>query len=144
MIIKFYNTTSANNVINKILENETEFEIQLKDTTNVKTPKIILRSDTPINFNYAYIEKFKRYYFVDNIELYPNKIYNIYLHCDVLETYKDDILKCEGNITQQKQNVNNYYDSGYKTEVRKEVDIYKSDVTLSDEETTNILITIGG
>lgn len=144
MIIKFYNTTSANNVINKILENETEFEIQLKDTTNVKTPKIILRSDTPINFNYAYIEKFKRYYFVDSIELYPNKIYNIYLHCDVLETYKDDILKCEGNITQQKQNVNNYYDSGYKTEVRKEVDIYKSDVTLSDEETTNILVTIGG
>lgn len=144
MIIKFYNTTNANNVINKILENETEFEIQLKDTTNVKTPKIILRSDTPINFNYAYIEKFKRYYFVDSIELYPNKIYNIYLHCDVLETYKDDILKCEGNITQQKQNVNNYYDSGYKTEVRKEVDIYKSDVTLSDEETTNILVTIGG
>lgn len=144
MIIKFYNTVSANNVINKILENETEFEIQLKDTTNVKTPKIILRSDTPINFNYAYIEKFKRYYFVDSIELYPNKIYNIYLHCDVLETYKDDILKCEGNITQQKQNVNNYYDSGYKTEVRKEVDIYKSDVTLSDEETTNILVTIGG
>lgn len=144
MIIKFYNTASANNVINKILENETEFEIQLKDTTNVKTPKIILRSDTPINFNYAYIEKFKRYYFVDSIELYPNKIYNIYLHCDVLETYKDDILKCEGNITQQKQNVNNYYDSGYKTEVRKEVDIYKSDVTLSDEETTNILVTIGG
>lgn len=144
MEIKFYNTSSANNVINKVLENETVFNIQLKDTTDVKTPMIIFRSEEPINFNYAYIDRFKRYYFVDRIELYPNKIYYIYLHCDVLETYKKDILKCEGNISQQKQNVNNYYDSGYKVEVRKEVDIYKSDVTLSDENTCNILVTIGG
>lgn len=144
MKIFFYNTTSGNNVINKVLTNETEYDIKFKDSTDVKTPLVILRSDDIINFNYAYIEKFNRYYFVERIELYPNSIYNIYLRCDVLETYKNDILKCEGNISQQKQNVNNYFDSNYKTEVRKEVDIYNSNVTLSGNKNTIILATIGG
>lgn len=144
MKIFFYNTTSGNNVINKVLTNETAYDIKFKDSTDVKTPLVILRSDDIINFNYAYIEKFNRYYFVERIELYPNSIYNIYLRCDVLETYKNDILKCEGNISQQKQNVNNYFDSNYKTEVRKEVDIYNSNVTLSGNKNTIILATIGG
>lgn len=144
MKIIFYNTTSGNNVINKVLTNATEFDIKFKDSTDVKNPMVILRSDTIVNFNYAFIENFNRYYFVERVELYPNSIYNIYLRCDVLETYKEDILKCEGNISQQKQNVNNYYDSGYKTELRKEVDIYKSDVSLSENKSTIILATIGG
>lgn len=144
MKIIFYNTTSGNNVINKVLTNATEFDIKFKDSTDVKNPMVILRSDTIVNFNYAFIENFNRYYFVERVELYPNSIYNIYLRCDVLETYKEDILKCEGNISQQKQNVNNYYDSGYKTELRKEVDVYKSDVSLSENKSTIILATIGG
>lgn len=144
MKIVFYNTSSANNVINKELTNVHEYDIKLKEDTSIKLPKIVLKSDEYIDFNYAYIEKFKRYYFVDKIEIYPNGIYNLYLRCDALETYKEDILKCDGYITQQKQNVNKYYDSGYKVELRKEVDIYKSDVTLSETKSTMILSTIGG
>lgn len=144
MKIVFYNTSSANNVINKILTNEKEYDIKLKDNTSIRFPMIILRSDDIINYNYAYIENFNRYYFIDKMELKPNGIYYIYLRCDVLETYKHDILKCDGYITQQKQNVNKYYDSGYKVELRKEVDIYKSDVSLNETESTMILSTIGG
>lgn len=144
MKIVFYNTSSANNVINKELTNAHEYDIKLKEDTSIKLPKIVLKSSEYIDFNYAYIEKFKRYYFVDKIELYPNGIYNLYLLCDVLETYKDEILKCDGKINQQRQNVNKYYDSGYKVELRKEVDIYKSDVTLSETKSTMILSTIGG
>ena len=93
MKIKLYTTNSANNVINKVLENEIEYDIKLKDNTSIKTPMIVLRSDDIILSNYAYIEKFGRYYFIERIELYPNNIYNIYLRCDVLETYKDELLK---------------------------------------------------
>lgn len=143
MKIKLYTTTSANNVINKVLENEIEYDIKLKDNTSIKTPMIVLRSDDIILSNYAYIEKFKRYYFIERIELYPNNIYNIYLRCDVLESYKEELLQCEGYINQQSQKVNHYYDSDYKSEVRKEVDIYKSDVTLADVSTM-LLTTIGG
>lgn len=143
MKIKLYNTTSANNVINKVLTDEIEFDIKFKDKTDVKNPMVILRCSDIILSNYAFIEEFNRYYFIERIELYPNDIYYIYLKCDVLETYKEELLKCEGYINQQKQNVNSYYDSGFKTEIRKEVDIYKSDVTL-DEVTTILLNTIGG
>lgn len=143
MKIKLYNTTSANNVINKVLTDEIEFDIKFKDKTDVKNPMVILRCSDIILSNYAFIEEFNRYYFIERIELYPNDIYYIYLKCDVLETYKDELLKCEGYINQQKQNVNSYYDSGFKTEIRKEVDIYKSDVTLEDI-TTILLNTIGG
>lgn len=143
MKILLYTTNSANNTINKVLENEIEYDIKIKENTDIKLPMIILRSDDIILSNYAYIPKWKRYYFIERIELYPNDIYNIYLRCDVLETYKDEILKCDGFINQQTQNVNSYYDSDYKTEIRKEVDIYKSDVTL-DDVSTILLTTIGG
>ena len=143
MKIKLYTTNSANNVINKTLENEIEYDIKFKDNTDIKNPMVTLRSNDIIHHNYAYIEKLNRYYFIERIELYPNSIYNIYLRVDVLETYKDEILKCEGYINQQTQKVNSYYDSDYKTEIRKEVDIYKSDVTL-DDVSTILLTTIGG
>lgn len=143
MKIKLYNTNSANNVINKVLTDEIEYDIKFKDKTDIKNPMVILRCEDIILSNYAFIEEFNRYYFIEKIELYPNNIYYIYLKCDVLETYKEELLRCEGYINQQKQNVNSYYDSGFKTEIRKEVDIYKSDVTLEDVETI-LLNTIGG
>lgn len=143
MKMKLYNTSSANNVINKVLTNEIEYDIKFKDKTNILNPLVILRCESIILSNYAYIEEFSRYYFIERIELYPNNIYYIYLKCDVLESFKDELLKCDGYINQQKQNVNSYYDSGFKTEIRKEVDIYKSDVTLEDVATI-LLNTIGG
>ena len=142
MKILLYNTSSANNVINKVLENEKEYDIKLKDSTDINRPVVRLNSADYINYNYAYIEKFDRYYFIERIELYPNRIYEIVLRCDVLETFKEELLQCEGFISQQK-NINPYYDSGYKFEQRKEIDIYKSDKSLTGE-TTTILVTIGG
>ena len=144
MKILFYNTNSSNNTINKVLLNKTEYEIKLKDNTDIINPMIVLRSDDIILFNYAYIPKFNRYYFVEKIELFPNSIYYIHLRCDVLESYKEDILKCDANIIQQKQNVNSYYDSDYKTEIRKEIEIYKPDEINYTLESSMILATIGG
>ena len=142
MKIKLYTTNSANNVIGKVLKNEVEYDVQFKQSTDIENPMVVLKSDDIILANYAYIEHFGRYYFVDKIELFPNSIYNIYLKCDVLESYKDELLKCQGYISQQK-NVNSYFDSGFKSEVRKEVTVYKSNVTLEDTNTI-ILSAIGG
>ncbi len=142
MKILLYNTSSANNVINKILTNEKEYDIKLKYNTNINTPIIRLNSSDYIQSNYAYIEKFNKYYFIEHIDVYPNRIYEIALRCDVLETFKNELLQCEGFISQQK-NINSYYDSGYKSETRKEIDIYKSNVSLTDN-ISMIMVTIGG
>lgn len=144
MLMKMYDTKSSNNVINKVLENEHEFDIKFKDKTDIVNPVVILHSAILILSNYAYIPDFHRYYFVDKIELFPNSVYNITLRCDVLESFKDDILASSGFINQQSQNVNKYYNSNYQSEVRKEVDLYKSNVTIPVDVKSTILVTIGG
>lgn len=142
MLMKLYTTKTPNNTIGKVLENETVYNIKFKSQADRTTPVVILMSETMIDFNYAYIPDFNRYYFVENIEVTPNKIYNISLRCDVLESFKEDIKKSSGVISQQ-TNCNNYFNSDYQTEIKKEVDVIKSTVTLDTTKST-ILVTIGG
>lgn len=142
MLMKLYTTKTPNNTIGKVLENETDYNIKFKSQADRTTPVVVLMNETMIDFNYAYIPDFNRYYFVENIEVTPNKIYNISLRCDVLESFKEDIKKSSGVISQQ-TNGNNYFNSDYQTEIKKEVDVIKSSVTLDTTKST-ILVTIGG
>ena len=142
MIAKTYNTESSLNTINKIINFVTDIDVKFKDEVNIYNPTIVLKYDDLIDFNYIYIDKFKRYYFIEDIEVFPNKIYHLTLKCDVLMSFKDDILNSYGNITSQ-TNYNDYYNFDYSSEVRKETNIYNSDVILDDVKTT-ILCTIGG
>ncbi len=130
MIIKLYNTRSSNNTINKVLQNEQEFNITFKDTADINNPVIKLYSKDLLLYNYAYIPDFKRYYFISNITTTPKNVYILYLRCDVLESIKDDILQATGLITRNADG-NPYFDGGdYLTEVRKTHTIYESDIEL--------------
>lgn len=142
MLMKLYTTKTPNNTIGKVLENETEYNIKFKAQADRTKPVVVLMSETIIDFNYAYIPDFNRYYFIENIEVTPNKIYNISLRCDVLESFKNDILESSGFVNQQ-TTPNKYYNSDYQTEIKKEVDVIKSNVTLETTKST-ILVTIGG
>ena len=142
MLMKLYTTKTPNNTIGKVLENETEYNIKFKSQADRTKPVVVLMSETMIDFNYAYIPDFKRYYFIESIEVTPNKIYNISLRCDVLESFKNDILESSGFVNQQ-TTPNKYYNSDYQTEIKKEVDVIKSNVTLDTTKST-ILVTIGG
>lgn len=143
MIMKMYNTSDSNNTINKTLTNETEFNIKLKGNTSITQPVVVLHSNNIILFNYAYIPEFNRYYFVDKIELFPNGIYNITLKVDVLESFKNDIKNSYGMISKQ-TNINNYYNDGYESEIKKEVDLYRSNITFNLDTKEKVLVTIGG
>ena len=142
MIAKTYNTNDSTNTINKTLNFISDIDVKFKEEVNIYNPNIMLKYDDLINFNYMYIDKFKRYYFIEDVEVFPNKIYKLTLKCDVLMSFKDDILNSYGNITSQ-TNYNDYYNFDYSSEVRKETNIYNSSVTL-DESKTTILSTIGG
>ncbi len=121
MIIKLFNTTDSNNTIGKTLTDEQTFDITFKDVFDIINPIVLLKSDVPILKNYAYIPEFGRYYFITSIQIQPNKIYKLYLECDVLETYKDDILASKGLVTRAGEG-NRFFDGGLNSEVRKEVD----------------------
>ena len=142
MIAKTYNTNDSTNTINKTLNFISDIDVKFKEEVNIYNPIIMLKYDDLINFNYMYIDKFKRYYFIEDVEVFPNKIYKLTLKCDVLMSFKDDILYSYGNITSQ-TNYNDYYNFNYSSEVRKETNIYNSNVVLEDVKST-ILCTIGG
>ena len=142
MIAKTYNTNDSTNTINKTLNFISDIDVKFKEEVNIYNPNIMLKYDDLINFNYMYIDKFKRYYFIEDVEVFPNKIYKLTLKCDVLMSFKDDILNSYGNITSQ-TNYNDYYNFNYSSEVRKETNIYNSNVVLEDVKST-ILCTIGG
>ena len=143
MIMKMYNTTDSNNTMGKTLTDETSFDIKLKGEVSITQPVVVLHSNNIILFNYAYIPDFHRFYFVDKIELFPNGIYNISLKVDVLETYKTDIAESSGLISKQ-TNINNYYNDSYESEIKKEVDLYRSTKTFDLDVKEKILVTIGG
>jgi len=142
MNVKVYNTESSVNTINKDINFIADIDVKFKDEVNIYNPNIVLKYDDLIDFNYIYINKFRRYYFIEDIEVFPNKIYSLSLKCDVLMSFKDDILNSYGNITSQ-TNYNDYYNFNYSSEVRKECDIYNSNVVFEDVKTI-ILCTIGG
>lgn len=143
MIIKLYKTLDNNNVINKELTGGVEFDIKLKENTNIIEPIIILSSSNLlVDFNYAYIPNLNRYYFIKDISINSKNVYVIYLECDVLESFKDDILNSYAYITKSDNGGNSYFNSSYESEVKKECKVYYSDVEL-ELENTNILVVNG-
>jgi len=140
VILKLYNTSDSNNTIGKTLTDEETFDITFKGEFDIINPIILLKSDTPILKNYAYIPEFNRYYFIISIQIQSNKVYELFLECDVLETYKEDILASKGLVTRCTEG-NKFFDSGYNSEVRKQIHVYHSDIT-PDYKNEIILVTI--
>ena len=101
MQLYLYKTKDSNRVLNKTLTNESLLNINLKRDTDIVRPTIQLMKVTGINFkqfNYAHIPELNRFYFINHIESVNNSVDKLYLECDVLETYKADILNCSGTI----------------------------------------------
>ena len=73
--------------------------IELKDNTNLLSPVITLAEATfsdllpsiPIDFNYAYIPEFKRYYYIPDGWTWENGVWSCRLSVDVLASFKADI-----------------------------------------------------
>lgn len=109
MLVSFYSNKSDNRYINKsITLIHSNIGCELKDDTNLLTPTLILTNLSNLdNINYVYIPDFNRYYYVTDIEFAQQRIY-ISLKCDVLMSFKNDILKCRCIIERQENNVNRY------------------------------------
>lgn len=141
MEIRLYNTTDSNNTINKKLTGEKIYNVIFKDNANIINPTIKIRTNDIITFNYAYIPTFNRYYFINDIDIEPNRITTLKLDVDVLESFKDDILLCDGVITRSDTG-NPYYDGGdYESEVKTEHYTYTSGVNLIKGDNTIMVMT---
>lgn len=96
MQIYLYKTKSDKRSLEKILENEIEYECELKEATSVQNPVFLIKTSSNIsNYNYAYIPLFSRYYFINEIQSIRNNLWSITASVDVLNTYKNEIKNCE-------------------------------------------------
>lgn len=141
MKLLLYAVDDGDNVINKVLPTPYEVDIRLSNDVDVLTPKIILRDVVGVNYehyNYAFIDVLGRYYFIDRIAKVNNRDSWLYLSCDVLETYKTEILNSRARVKRNLR-TGDYVDVNLDRNVYQSVSLYKSDKGLVDGEKTTIL-----
>ena len=93
MTIKFYQNSSEVKAVDKSLLELIEVEGALRESSSVVDPVLNVSDiyDYVGFINYAYIEEFDRYYFVNNITSVRENLWRMSLHVDVLYTYRDGI-----------------------------------------------------
>lgn len=111
MDIVFYNNTSENNQINKVLTNATIITGTLRSQTEYINPTILVEFD-PTDYNYIYIEVFKRYYFITKIDTVRTGLWSVNCSVDVLESFKTEILALEVIVDKQETVGNQFKDDG--------------------------------
>lgn len=144
MTINLYNCEAE---MNRIGKNNKSLILSLSGTlkqeSSIIDPIILLHLDNCSGINYAYIEEFKRWYFVREIKQVRNDLVELTMHVDVLESFKDAILNNTAILDRSKTSGNPYFDDGsMASDTRTFTQVYNySSGFLSEPEL--ILITAG-
>lgn len=102
MLLILFSVSDSDNVIGKTMTEKERMNIVLKRDTDIINPVLLLATNSPNGFdgvNYAEIPDLGRYYFVESITNVNNTLWQLNLSCDVLETYKADILASNCRFT---------------------------------------------
>ena len=110
MKLFLYKTVDATNVINKTLTDELIIDFNFRGDIDLVNPDLILVGEFT-DYNYAVIPELNRSYFIDSIDRINLRMVKLHLQCDVIETYKNNILNLSGDITRVVKNG----DIGYVT-----------------------------
>lgn len=90
-----------NNRLNKsnYLSDPITLSGEFRDSINKMNGTILVQYTNPLNdYNYLYIPLFNRYYYVTSIDAVRNDLLKLTLKTDVLMTYRQSILNCDGVV----------------------------------------------
>lgn len=112
MTIRLYKTIDQKEKLNKTLTNEKTVTGTLKTKMSIIKPSILLHSSNInfLNYNYCYIVDFDRYYFIDDIIIETNNLFELKLSEDVIMSFNADIKKMTVEIMQASIYNNNKVD----------------------------------
>lgn len=139
--LKLYSINDGDNVINKTLTNPTIISINLKQGFDIIKPEIVLNGDYR-GFNYAHIPSLNRFYFIDSVEQLNLKLVKLVMTCDVIETYKADIMQSNARYNRAIKN-GDYIETTLDRSVIKTIAKHESDTTVFSNDRTIILTTLG-
>ena len=131
-----YSINDGDNVINKNLVNGVNVPIHLKQGFDIINPDIVLNGDYR-GFNYAHIPSLNRFYFINNIEQLNLRLVKLNMTCDVLETYKNEILNLNAIFIRDSKDGD--YVNIEASSDNMFINTFKSDTTL--ERDSNIVLT---
>ena len=102
------NNTDPTNKITKSPSTVSTLTGTLKDSSSIIDPVILIQRDSPVGFNYCYIQTFNRYYFVNDVIIVKNGLLEIHCHVDVLMSFKNEILAQRALVSRNAKNWNLY------------------------------------
>lgn len=145
MNLNLYVNASEKNKIGKTLTNTLTIQGTLKEETNLINPSIVVEGDDFSQYNYAYIPKFKRKYFIESMDVIRKNLWRLNLRVDVLDSFKTQILAQHVILSGSEENGANDYLSGQQwvPKVKSLTDIINFSSGLLDSG-EYILITAGG
>ena len=143
MDVNLYVTTSDREKLTKALGSTQTYSCVMKDTVNVLRPTVrIQTADNLSGYNYARIERYGRYYYVNAIRTTPNGYWEIDLEVDPLMTYANSIKQCYGTITRSETLFNGYLiDEAFKSYANRGYVTKAFPNAMEDD--TYILMTVG-
>lgn len=115
MNIELCSTSSEVNALHKNINTVDSVDCVIKGNISLETPVLILSySGNKNNINYLRIPEFSRSYFITDLIDLTGSRYEARCKVDVLESFKDDILKLNCIIDKQENNSlsNKYYNDG--------------------------------
>lgn len=102
MTVKLYNFTGSNITVNKgaYLSDPVTYDAKdgFEGNQNVEAPSVIIRAANEPLYNYAYIDTFKRYYYIISKTWLSNDLWRLSMIVDPLYTYAADISLQEGTV----------------------------------------------
>ena len=108
----FFQNTAEPNRVNKTdyLSEQLRVNGNLRDISDVTNPSITFEcaDDKILKSNYVYIPAFNRYYFINSITSVRTNLWRVNLHCDVLYSFRNDVLQIKAIIDRQENNFNRY------------------------------------
>ena len=107
--LELYKVTNQPNELTKTLNDAVVVNGSFRSEIDSMDVIVEIESNT-YDFNYVHIPSLNKYYFLQNLVHVNAKIIRMLLHCDVLMTYKTDILASYGLVTQG-GSINPYYSS---------------------------------
>lgn len=107
--------------------------VNLKEETSMVSPTFVLSGDD-IDFNYAYVPKWDRYYFINDIVRNLNGVYEPNCNSDVLATFKNQIgaYNCFVERCSNSAGVNNDIYDGAVSSTENVVDVSQAKTALWD------------
>lgn len=153
MRITFYRNLSDKRFLNKniVVQETVDNAILLDDNIDISAPHFRIKDIAINTYNYCYVPDFGRYYYISNpVSAKYNNITDIACEVDVLMSFRNDIMTCDG-IVERSTNEGNVLiaDSTYNI---NRVDDTITNIAFSGCELANgtnasnsyLLITFGG